>query len=81
MKSEKKARVTQSAGAEPFVILSCAADAFFCVPALGDSPSFFACFNENNLIIAGSRDRSRRGLAYKCHGLGAAYADGIQNRA
>lgn len=37
----------------PFVILSCAADAFFCVPDLGDSPSFFACFNENNLIMLG----------------------------
>lgn len=52
-------------GPLPFVILSCAADAFFCVPAFGDSPSFFACFNENNLIMLGSGASPLCDEAYK----------------
>lgn len=70
-KKRRTERVAYSGGmCEPFVILSCAADAFFWVPALGDSPSFFACFNENSLIIVRSRARRRRGLTYKCLGHG-----------
>lgn len=67
---QKAYNVAQWHCSEPFVILSCAADAFFWVPALGDSPSFFACFNENNLIIVRSRARRRRGLTCKCLGHG-----------